>query len=254
MWSLGDYTLVAPRLEACAIQLAKACRAGPGMTVLDVAAGNGNFAVAAAQRGAKVTASDLTPRMLELGRARTEASGLDIEWTEGDAEQLPFPDHGFDVVASVFGAMFAPRPDHVARELFRVCRKGGLVAMANYGWDGFLGSISKLFSTYSTPLPYELPSPFEWGDPAVVKSRFEGLASTVEVRPQTLAMKFESVQAGIDYWELTNGPMVALRTMLPPERYADCRTSAIALMEAMNVSTDGGLEVRASYIEVLARK
>jgi SAM-dependent methyltransferase len=253
MWSLGDYTLVAPRLEPCAINLADACSIRPGTTVLDVAAGNGNFAVAAVTRGAKVTASDLTPRMLELGRARTSAAGYEIEWKEGDAEALPFPDHAFDLVASVFGAMFAPQPHRVAAELFRVCRTGGLVAMANYGWDGFLGAMSKLFARYSNPLPFELPSPFEWGDPTIVRKRFEGLASGIDIRPRELAMHFDSVQAGIDFWERTNGPMAALRSMLPPERYAECRREATDLMARMNRSSDGELDVGASYLEVLAR-
>jgi len=254
MWSLGDYSLVAPRLEPYAIKLAEACAIRPGTTVLDVAAGNGNFALAASAVGAKVTASDLTPRMLELGRARTEAAGSEIEWTEGDAEALPFPDQGFEVVASVFGAMFAPRPERVATELFRVCRRGGLVAMANYGWEGFLGAISKLFARYSNPLPFELPSPFEWGDATVVRARFDRLASDIGIRPQVLTMHFASVEAGIDYWERTNGPMAALKAMLPPERYAECRQEGMQLMARMNQSSNGTLDLSASYLEVLARK
>ncbi len=254
MWSLGDYSLVAPRLERYAINLAEACDIRPGTTVLDVAAGSGNFALAAAARGAKVTASDLTPRMLELGRARTQAARSEIEWKEADAEALPFPDQAFDIVASVFGAMFAPRPDRVAAELFRVCSAGGLVAMANYGWEGFLGAISKLFARYSNQLPFELPSPFEWGDPAVVRTRFDGLASEVEIRPRALSMHFDSVDAGIDFWERTNGPMAALKTMLPPKRYAECRREARELMARMNESRDGKLDVSASYLEVVARK
>jgi len=119
MWSLGDYNELAPRLEPCAIGLADACDIAPGMEVLDVAAGNGNFAIAAAGRGAHVTASDWTPRMLELGRDRTASEGLEIEWIEANAEALPFGPGRFDLVASTFGAMFAPRPDRVASELFR---------------------------------------------------------------------------------------------------------------------------------------
>src|SRR5438552_666097 len=117
MWAQGDYAAVAQMLEPHAVKLAGLCDIGPGMRVLDVAAGNGNFALAAAGQGAKVTACDLTPRMIDLGRARSEAAGLDIEWIEGDAEALPLPDGSFDLVASVFGAMFAPQPQLVARRL-----------------------------------------------------------------------------------------------------------------------------------------
>src|SRR5438445_9244037 len=117
MWSLGDYARLAEALEPHAEALADACAIHPGTSVLDVAAGNGNFAIAAARRGATVIASDLTPRMVELGRARSESEGLAIEWQEADAEELPFETDRFDVVVSVFGAMFAPQPERVAAEL-----------------------------------------------------------------------------------------------------------------------------------------
>src|SRR5690348_11874920 len=127
-------------LEPEAIVLARRC-VRPGMQVLDVAAGNGNFALEAARIGADVTASDLSPRMIELGEARSSAEGLRITWAEGDAEALPFPSSSFDVAASVFGAMFAPRPELVAAELFRVVKPGGVVAMMNYGMGGFFAQL-----------------------------------------------------------------------------------------------------------------
>ena len=216
--------------------------------------GNGNFALAAAASGARVTACDLTPRMLEMGRARSEAAGRVIEWIEGDAEELPFPDGRFELVASVFGAMFAPSPDLVARELFRVCSDGGTVAMANYSADGFLAGMSKLFARYSTPLPLDIPSPFEWGDPAVMKRRFDGLASEVEVHSETLTMSFESVDAGLEFWERTNAPTIALRMTVPPERYVEFQGEARQLMEAMNSSSAGRLELNSSYLNVLGRR
>jgi SAM-dependent methyltransferase len=254
MWSQGDYAAVAPRLEPCAIKLAEACGVAPGMAVLDVAAGNGNFALAAAARGGAVIAIDLTPRMVELGRARTEAAGTAVDWRVGDAEELPLPDGGFDVVASVFGAMFAPRPDRVAAELFRVCRPGGLVAMANYGWDGFLGATSKLLSRYSNRLPFELPSPFEWGDASTVRRRFDGLASSDDIQPDTLTMTFDSLDAGVEFWERTNGPMIALRATIEPERYAECRRELRGLMDTMNASRDAGVTLTSSYLRVVARR
>ncbi len=165
MWSLGDYRELAERLEPHAEALAAACGIRPASEVLDVAAGNGNFAAAAARRGARVTACDLTPRMVALGRERSQAEGLAIQWLEADAEDLPFPDDRFEVVASVFGAMFTPQPERVAAELFRVARPGGRVAMANYADSGFLGRISELLAGYAPPRPAEMASPFAWGDP-----------------------------------------------------------------------------------------
>ena len=252
MWSLGDYTRVAQRLEPYARRLADACPISEGDQVLDVAAGNGNFAVAAAERGAAVTACDTAPRMLELGRART--AGMDIAWAEGDAEELPYPDASFDVVGSVFGAMFAPRPERVARELFRVCRPGGLVAMANYSPDGFLAGTTALFGRFSTPLPFALPSPFEWGEPRIARERLGGFASTIEIDELELTMTFETVPAAVDFWEETNAPMVALRMRLTPEQYAACRRELGELMAAMSRPGASGIELSNSYVQVLARK
>jgi SAM-dependent methyltransferase len=246
MWSLGDYSQVSPFLEACAQKLAGACDIAPGTAVLDVAAGDGNFALAAAARGAQVTASDYTPKMLDLGRARSEFAGVAIEWVEGDAEDLPFDSDSYDIVASVFGAMFAPRPDVVARELFRVCKAGGTVAMANYGWQGFLGAYAKLLANYSGPAPFELPSPFEWGDAEVAKRRLGPLAAHIELRPQTLTMDFHSADAALEFWESNNPPTIALRGTLPHDRYSELRREALRLIG------DGILT--SSYLIVIARK
>jgi SAM-dependent methyltransferase len=256
MWSLGDYGDLARHLQPHAETLAIAAEIRPGMDVLDVAAGNGNFAIAAAQRGAHVMASDLTPKMIELGRARTAAEGLDIDWQEGDAEQLPFPDDFYDVVASVFGAMFAPRPERVAGELFRVIKPAGIVAMANYSHAGFLGSFSDLLLKYSLAPPggAELPSPFAWGDPAEVRRRFEGKASSLRLEPRTVRFEFPSVDVGFVFWERTNPPLMALKTMLPPARYEQLRTDGVNVMRTMNLATDGRLALDSEYLSVIAIK
>lgn len=181
LWSLGDYRLTATVLEPEAHALVARSGIRAGFEVLDVAAGNGNFAIAAARAGARVVATDLTPRMVEWGRERSAADGLAIEWLEADAELLPFADGRFDVVGSTFGAQFAPRPDVVARELSRVIKPGGLVAMANWTAEGFSGKLSALTTSYAPPAPMKLPSAMEWGDPGEVRRRFLGLASSVEV-------------------------------------------------------------------------
>ena len=237
MWSLGDYPAVARLLEPYARDLAGRCDIRAGMDVLDVAAGNGNFAAAAAALGAKVTASDYSARMLELGRERLP----EMDWVHADVEDLPFPDASFDVVASVFGAMFAPRPEVAATQMVRVCRPGGLVAMANYGWDGFLGDYAKLLARYSSSAPVPLPSPFEWGEPDVARHRLAGMVRTVEARRETLMFK-----ASFDFWESTNGPTIALRQMLAPERYAEFRREAEELMRRPELSS--------AYLVVLARR
>src|SRR3984893_7367880 len=137
--------------------------------------------------------------MIELGRARTAAEGLDITWQEADAEQLPFPDNRYDVVASVFGAMFAPRPERVAEELFRVIKPGGLVAMANYARGGFLSSFTDvLLNSALAPGGAELPSPFAWGDPAEVRRRFDGRAASLRLESRTVRVRFSSVDGRLD--------------------------------------------------------
>jgi ubiquinone/menaquinone biosynthesis C-methylase UbiE len=254
MWSLGDYPLLAEVLEPHAEALAEACSLSPGEPVLDVAAGNGNFALAAARRGATVTATDLTPRMVELGRARSEAAGMEIEWSEGDAEQLPFSDGKFDVVGSVFGAMFAPRPEIVASELFRVARPGGIVAMANYGPGGFLGRVSELMASFSARPAVDLPSPFEWGDETVLRSRLAAFASSIEVVSRQVTFEFSSVDRFLKFWEATNGPHNALKSMLAPERYMDVALAWVALANDLNESADGAAKVSSPYILVIARK
>lgn len=254
MWSLGDYASLAEVLEPHAEALAAACDITPGTTVLDVAAGNGNFAFAAARRGAIVTASDLTPRMVELGRARSASAGVVIEWAEGDAEQLPFAGARFEVAASVFGAMFAPRPQLVASELFRVVKPGGLVAMANYSPGGFLGRLSEMMASYSARPGIDLPSPFEWGDEAEVRERIGRFAASIEIVHRTLVFKSPSVEGLLKFWEETNPPQNAMKAMLPPEAYQKVTTAWMALVENLNESTDGGVRVSSPYIQVLARK
>lgn len=130
--------------------------------MLDVACGTGNLAIPAARRGAQVTGVDIAPNLVEQARQRATGEGLQVTFEEGDAEQLPYPDAQFDLVMSMFGAMFAPRPERVASELARVCRQGGTIAMANWTPEGFVGKTFNLTSRYVPP-PDGVPAPVLWG-------------------------------------------------------------------------------------------
>jgi SAM-dependent methyltransferase len=254
MWSLGDYRELARQFEPTAVALVEACGVEPGMEVLDVAAGTGNLAVAAARRGARVVASDLTPRMVELGQQRSAAEGLDVEWREADAEDLPFEDGRFDVVASTFGVQFAPRPQVAVAELFRVVRSGGMVGMANWTPQGYLGRQIDLASGYGPPPPGEIPSPLAWGEPEVVRERLGELAVSVELQPRMASTRFDSKQAAREFQERYNGPLIALRNILPSERYAALMTELDELVDQFNRAVDGTVAIDAEYLLVVARK
>jgi ubiquinone/menaquinone biosynthesis C-methylase UbiE len=254
VWSLGDYRELARVYEPAAVALVEACAVGPGMAVLDVAAGTGNVAVAAARRGARVVASDLTPRMLELGRERSAVEGLDIEWVEADAEDLPFEDGRFDAAASSFGAMFAPRPHAAAAELFRVVRSGGTVGLANMTPQGYLGRLIAVAFSYFPVPPGGLAPPLLWGEPDVVHQRLEELAASVEIQPRMAPIRFASKQAVMEFHERYNGPLIALRSTLPLERYQALRAELDALTDQFNHATDGTVRIDSEYLLVVARK
>jgi ubiquinone/menaquinone biosynthesis C-methylase UbiE len=190
--------------------------------------------------------------MVELGRARSSNAGATITWSEADAEQLPFDNGTFDVVASVFGAMFAPRPQLVASEMFRVARPSGLVAMANYSPGGFLGRLSELIASFSAHPAFELPSPFAWGDEEELRRRFAGLASSIEVTHRTLHFESESVDAFLQFWEATNAPQAALRAMQPAETYAKVIAAERQLVEELN-ELRGRVRLSSPYILAVAR-
>jgi SAM-dependent methyltransferase len=173
MWASGDYpSMVETFLLPLGPRLVEACGIGSGMRVLDVAAGTGNAALPAAERGASVTASDLTPELLDAGRRRAEADGLVLEWVEADAERLPFEDESFDVVMSSIGAMFAPHHEDVAAELVRVCRRGGTIGMLNWTPEGMVGALFRAMGPFAPPPPPGAQPPPLWGSEDHVRELF----------------------------------------------------------------------------------
>lgn len=175
MWASGDYpSMVETFLLPLGPRLVQACGIGPGVRVLDVAAGTGNASLRAAEAGAIVTASDLTPELLEAGRHDAEARGLELDWAEADAENLPFEDASFDVVMSSIGAMFAPHHQAVADELVRVCRPGGTIGLLSWTPDGMLGHLFKTMGPFApAPPPGAQPPPL-WGSETHLQGLFGG--------------------------------------------------------------------------------
>src|SRR4051794_41238939 len=164
MWASGDYpSMVETFLLPLGPRLVEACGIGPGMHVLDVGAGTGNASIPSAQRGASVTASDLTPELFEAGRRRAQAEGVELQWAEADAEHLPFEDAGFDVVMSSIGAMFAPHHQDTADELVRVCRPGGKIGLLSWTPEGMIGALFRTMGRFAPPPPPGAQPPPLWG-------------------------------------------------------------------------------------------
>ena len=164
MWASGDYPLMVETfLLPLGPRLVSAAGIGPGTRVLDVAAGTGNASLPAARAGALVTASDLTPELLDVGRRGADAGGLELEWVQADAERLPFEDESFDVVMSCIGVMFAPHHQDAADELVRVCRPGGTVALLSWTPEGMLGALFKTMAPFAPPPPQGAQPPAFWG-------------------------------------------------------------------------------------------
>jgi SAM-dependent methyltransferase len=190
-WMAGDFGKIANLISGEAEKFIGRTKIQPGDRVLDVACGTGNTAIPAAKAGAKVTGVDIATNLLDQARMRTRAEQLDIRFEEGDAEELPYGDESFDVVVSMFGAMFAPRPELVAAELIRVCRPGGLIAMANWTSRGF---VAKTFQVTAkmVPPPAGVPPPLLWGDEATVLQRLgQGSAKvSCTIRKVRLAYPF----------------------------------------------------------------
>jgi SAM-dependent methyltransferase len=213
MWASGDYpSMVETFLLPLGPRLVEACGIGPGVRVLDVGAGTGNASLVAAQTGADVVASDLTPELLEAGRQRAEAAGLKLSWEVADAEHLPFEDRSFGVVMSSIGAMFAPHHEAVAAEMVRVCRPGGTIGMLNWTPEGFVGGLFKTMGPFAPPPPPGATPPPRWGDEAHVRELF---GDHVELRTAERGIlevtSFDSPAAFADHFRTKYGPTIVAR-------------------------------------------
>ncbi len=253
LWGLGDYSFLSDMLAPAAQSLCDACAVSAGQEVLDVAAGDGNFARACAREGATVVASDLAPGMVERGRARTAAEGYDIEWAEADAEDLPFEDGRFDCVGSVFGAMIAPRPEVVARELFRVVKPGGTVGMTAWLRGSFTSEYIAVGRRYNPPPP-DMPASEEWADEETVRRRFDGLAACVEFERRTLVHEGESPEALAKRVAETSPPSVAARAVLSPEQWDAMVLEQLEIARRFNEADDGSARITTEYLITVARK
>ncbi|MDQ3469750.1 MAG: class I SAM-dependent methyltransferase [Actinomycetota bacterium] len=213
MWASGDYpSMVETFLLPLGPRLVEASAIGPGMGVLDVAAGTGNASIPAARTGADVTASDLTPELLDAGRRRAEAEGLTLEWVQADAEHLPFDNGSFDVVMSSIGAMFAPHHQEVADELVRVCRPGGTIGLLSWTPEGMLGALFRTMGPFAPPPPPGAQPPPLWGSEAHLDDLFGARVDFGTLKRDVLEITaFEHPHDYGEHFKALYGPTIAAR-------------------------------------------
>lgn len=251
-WMAGDFGQIARFTARMAEEFVARLKIGPGMSVLDVACGTGNTAIPEARAGAKVTGVDIATNLLEQARARAADQGLEIDFREGDAEQLDFADASFDAVITVFGAMFAPRPHLVAAELLRVCRPGGMIAMANWTPSGFVGQMFKLTAQYVPP-PANVQPPILWGDEATVKERLGAGVRELKLTRQMSDFDSPSPPAKVvEIFRQYFGPTQMAFARLDPDRQSAFAADLVELWKRHNQRTDGGTFVSGEYLEVIA--
>ncbi len=252
-WEAGDFAEVAKHIETVAVQFVERLNIQPGMKVLDVACGSGNLAVIAAQKGAEVTGIDIADNLIDSAIRRADAAGLNIKFEVGDAEAMPYEDNSFDLVMTMFGAMFAPRPEVAASELVRVCKPGGTIVMANWTPTGFTGQMFKLGGKYVPPP--NMPSPVLWGVPNEVATRFGESVEDLKMTPQLADFIFEYGPAEVvEHFKTHFGPTVMALKAMGPENHEVFTTDLVELWSGANTKTDGTTLVESEYLEVIATK
>jgi ubiquinone/menaquinone biosynthesis C-methylase UbiE len=253
-WIAGDFGIIGRTVEEANEEIVGRLNIAPGIEWLDVACGTGNSAIPAARRGARVTGIDIAPNLLEQARARAKAAGVEARFVEGDAEQLAFPDASFDIVISVFGAMFAPRPDVVASELKRVCRRGGRIVMANWTPEGFAGEMFKLSARHMPPPPGIAP-PVQWGDESVARERLrDGIAELkITRRVATLSFPFDEAQT-VEHYRKYFGPTIKTFESLDAKEQSAFRQDLETLWKRHNQASDGTVRVESEFLEIIATR
>jgi SAM-dependent methyltransferase len=251
-WEGGDYSACSPYIAEVGELVVTRAGITPGMRVLDVACGTGNAALPAARAGARVTGLDLAATLLEAGRAKARAEGLEIEWRDGDAEDLPFEDGTFDRVLSTFGHMFAPRHDRTAREMARVCRRGGAIVTATWTPEGVFGDLSKAAFPYMPPPPDYASAPPLWGREDHVREMFGSAASGFEFERHVNRIEWESVEAFAAFFMAHFPPMVTAKAMLG-DRFSEMRERIVDVWRRRNEATDGRLLLPQEYLVSIVR-
>lgn len=251
-WMAGDYAHFAKYLEPGALNFLQRMNVSPGTRMLDLGCGAGQIAIPAAHAGAIVTGIDIATNAIAHATRRAQEEGVQVRFDEGDAEMLPYGEAEFDLVVSLIGAMFAPRPDLVAAEMLRVCRPGGRIVMANWTPDGHVGQMFRVIGKHVPPPPLMI-SPLMWGDAATVRDRLGPGAASVATVKRSYPMRYPFAPAEVaDFFLAYYGPTVRAKAALDADGQAALRADLAALWSANNVATDGSTDVAAEFLEVVA--
>jgi SAM-dependent methyltransferase len=252
-WAAGDYGMVANTITVVSELLCDAVDLRSTRQVLDVATGTGNTALAVARRFCDVTGVDYVPSLLERARERAAADRLKINWQEGDAEKLPFPDGSFDYVLSTFGVMFAPDQERAAGELLRVCRTGGKIGLTNWTPDGYSGEMFRLIAQYVPPPP-QLKPPTRWGTDAGLRELFGTGITDLRATRRSVIWRYPSPQYWLDYFRTYFGPTKRTFEALDAKRQEQLGQDMLHLMGRYNRSGDETLVIPGDYLEVVATR
>lgn len=251
-WMAGDYGTFAKYLEPSALEFLARIPVPAGTRMLDVACGAGQISIPAARAGARVTGVDIATNSIEQARARAQDEGLDARFDEGDAEMLLYEDASFDVVASLFGAMFAPRPERVAAELVRVCRPGGRIVMGNWTPEGFVGKLSKIIGKHVPP-PALMPAPLLWGDEATVRERLSDGVAELELTKRRYQFYYPFPPSEVvEHFRTYYGPTNRAFSALDEAGQDALRRDLEQLWAEYNSETDGTTRYDSEYLEVVA--
>ena len=250
-WMAGDYGRFSRYMERDAEAFYRRLPIKPGAQLLDVACGAGQLSLIAARAGARVTGCDIATNSLAQARRSAAAEGLTVLFEEADAEALPYGNATFDAVVSLIGAMFAPRPEQVAAELTRVCRPGGLIAMANWTAAGFVGQMFKTIAKHIAPSG--MPSPLLWGDEPTVRERLRSGVATLELSRHLYELSYPFSPADVvEFFRANYGPMTRAFASIGEEAQHQLREELTDLWRRHNRAIDETTRVDAEYLQVLA--
>lgn len=249
-WASGDYAVIGTTLQLVGESLCESLDLRAGSDVLDVAAGNGNASLAAARRGCCVTSTDYVGALLDRGRERARAEGLDIQFQEADAEALPFETDRFDAVVSTFGVMFTPNQELAAAELVRVCRPGGKIGLANWTPDGFIGQLFKVIGKYVPP-PAGAKSPALWGTRERISQMFEADAASIAFTSRRFAFRYRTIAAWLDVFRTYYGPVHKAFAALDAPTQDQLAAELADLAARFNRSGDETLAAPGEYLEIV---